>query len=181
MCSYSDGVHLGPEKDTCRQDTVYQNGSINTGFDPPLFSLVSIFKHRNANFGNIWRRFHRSSSKKDFFSRINISNTQNTTESTITFIFYASSVFRWMWWNRTWRMALQTLGKATTLYLTLKQSHFYWSINVITVIPCQIQIVHCQVDVLEDSKLFTQTNDIFLGFFRVSSLRSWWDRTCPHL
>jgi len=69
-------------------------------------------------------------------------------------------------------MALQTLGKATTLYLTLKQSHLYWSVNVIIITVIQIQIVHCQVDVLEDSKLFTQTNDIFLGFFRVSSLRS---------
>jgi hypothetical protein len=40
LCSSREGVHLGPEKDTCRQ-TVYRYGSIDTSLDPPLFSLSS--------------------------------------------------------------------------------------------------------------------------------------------
>ncbi len=40
LCSSRDDVHLGPEKDR----TVFQNTSINTCFDTPLFSLDSAYK-----------------------------------------------------------------------------------------------------------------------------------------
>ncbi len=36
--SFCDGVHLGPEKDTCRHDSL---SPIDTSFDPPLFSIDS--------------------------------------------------------------------------------------------------------------------------------------------
>jgi hypothetical protein len=46
LCSSRDGVHLGPEKDTHADKTVYQYGSIYTALDPALFSLDSTFKEK---------------------------------------------------------------------------------------------------------------------------------------
>jgi hypothetical protein len=46
---WRDGVRLGPGKDTCGQDgSKWQNGSIETSFEPTLFSLDSSFKCGNA-------------------------------------------------------------------------------------------------------------------------------------
>jgi hypothetical protein len=42
LCTFRDGVHLGPEKDTCWQ-AVYQSLSIDTTLRLPLFSLDSAF------------------------------------------------------------------------------------------------------------------------------------------
>jgi hypothetical protein len=41
----SCGVHLGPEKNTCRQDSLYK--WIDTSFDLPLFSIDSTFKQNS--------------------------------------------------------------------------------------------------------------------------------------
>jgi hypothetical protein len=46
LCSSRDGVHLGPEKDTCRQDSLSIYRSIYTALDPALFSLDSTFKEK---------------------------------------------------------------------------------------------------------------------------------------
>jgi hypothetical protein len=47
-------VPIGARKRTLAGQTVYKNESIDTSFDPPLFSLDSTFKH---NLGHFWLAF----------------------------------------------------------------------------------------------------------------------------